>query len=407
MSNATRGRSGQTAKVPAPIISRILSGSVGSIVYVLALTPLEVVKVRQQAAGSCSGPGSGKNHVVVASSGSVQSSLKAFHRGRGAVMLNNGLILPKSTFPCLEAPRYHIGVSRTSIGARVFESTSCHIVTPTRLARPGGVISILLSIARTEGRAGLYAGLRPSLLVAVPNTAIYFTTYDDIIGQLRRRHAENNAVNGAVVKQPLYMPLVAGATARFIASIATAPLELVRTIQASSFDQSRTIREELSLILKSHGLSGLYRGLGPMVLRDVPFSAVYFLGFESFKNALSTSNFLGPWGVNYYKEHNMEAPHSVELAQSLGSGAAAGTIATILTTPFDVVKTQRQAALDNSRPGNSKQGMMSYMKQIVKQEGLFAGLWKGNQIRMVKVVPGHAIMIACYEFGKRFLEDSV
>jgi solute carrier family 25 protein 39/40 len=33
-----------------------------------------------------------------------------------------------------------------------------------------------------------------------------------------------------------------------------------------------------------------------------------------------------------------------------------------------------------------------------------AGLWRGNQARMLKVAPACAIMISCYEFGKRVLE---
>ena len=38
--------------ISSPLIPRILSGSLGSIVTALAVTPLEVVKIRQQAAGA-------------------------------------------------------------------------------------------------------------------------------------------------------------------------------------------------------------------------------------------------------------------------------------------------------------------------------------------------------------------
>ena len=36
--------------ISSPLLPRILSGSIGSIVTALAVTPLEVVKIRQQAA---------------------------------------------------------------------------------------------------------------------------------------------------------------------------------------------------------------------------------------------------------------------------------------------------------------------------------------------------------------------
>ena len=38
--------------ISSPLIPRILSGSLGSIVTALAVTPLEVVKIRQQASGA-------------------------------------------------------------------------------------------------------------------------------------------------------------------------------------------------------------------------------------------------------------------------------------------------------------------------------------------------------------------
>jgi len=48
-------------------------------------------------------------------------------------------------------------------------------------------------------------------------------------------------------------------------------------------------------------------------------------------------------------------------------------------------------------------GTFGHMKRIAREEGFFAGLWKGNRTRMAKVAPGCAIMISCYELGKRIL----
>ena len=42
------------------------------------------------------------------------------------------------------------------------------------------------------------------------------------------------------------------------------------------------------------------------------------------------------------------------------------------------------------------------MRGIVREEGV-GGLWRGNMARMMKVAPACAIMITCYEFGKRIL----
>ncbi|KAL7538671.1 hypothetical protein ACHAWF_006175 [Thalassiosira exigua] len=353
-------------EVPPSPISRILSGSVGSIVYVLAFTPLEVVKVRQQAGSSEALPSSPR-------------PVKAFLRGRGAVMMENGLILPKSVFPCLVAPQYRYGVRPAGICSRLFDSASHSIQTQS-----GGILSMLRSIYRNEGRAGLFAGLRPTLLAAVPNTAIYFTAYDEISHLLRHRFAEHESL---AEKQHVLVPLIAGSTARLVSCMATAPLELVRTRQASSVGNSNSILEEFRFITRMHGPLALYGGFGPMIMRDVPFSALYFLGLESFKSALSTTPTLGHWGAHYYQERGVKVPTRVEATQAFISGLSAGAIATILTTPFDVVKTRWQAARGAGGKKGADQGMYCYMKQIIREEGFFAGLWRGNSTRMVKVAP--------------------
>mmetsp|Transcript_24653 Transcript_24653/g.44268 ORF Transcript_24653/g.44268 Transcript_24653/m.44268 type:complete len:396 (-) Transcript_24653:81-1268(-) len=382
-----------SGQAPLPSsLSRIFSGSVGAVIYVLGFTPLEVVKIRQQAAGS-------------ASSQSSPSPVKTFHRGRGAVMLNNGLMLPANAFPCLVAPQHR--APPTHISSRLYESTLCHI---KPLDKPKGILSTLRSIARYEGRAGLYAGLRTSLLSAVPNTAIYFTAYDEITVWLHQNHAANNASDGSGTRQ-VYIPLLAGATARLISSVATAPLELIRLRQVSSIGNQYGVIEDVRFLLRMNGPFALYRGLGPMVMRDVPFSALYFLGLETFKNILSDSSHLGAWGARHYRECGMKTPTSVEVAEAFVSGAAAGSIATILTTPFDLVKTRRQMVQreESNTFGRHRvqQGIFGHMRQIVQEEGFFSGLWRGNQTRMIKVAPGCAIMISCYEFGKICFDDAM
>lgn len=217
-SNAISGGSSVKAdQTPSSPLARILSSSVGSILYVLTFNPLEVVKIRQQAASNTSG------NVVTYSSPSLPSSspspVKAYLRGRGAVMLNNGLMLPQGAFPCLLASQYRIS-SR-------LESTVCipGKIVAAKSKETGGIIRTLLSIARTEGRAALYAGTRPALLVAVPNTAIYLTAYDEITMQISRRYQimEKNGEldESSTAKQKICIPLIAGATARLISSIST------------------------------------------------------------------------------------------------------------------------------------------------------------------------------------------
>ncbi len=162
---------------------------------------------------------------------------------------------------------------------------------------------------------------------------------------------------------PAYIPLVAGSTARLLATMATAPLELIRTRQASvvatrpardgsSATRSSSIAipgilDEFRVLVQTRGISSLYAGLAPTLWRDVPFSALYWLFFERFRNALSdmdsssssekTTTLLGrQWGViggaNLYRERGMKLPPGMEAMHAFVAGAAAGSIAAAFTT---------------------------------------------------------------------------
>ena len=52
MSASSSVNNKSSCNISSPLIPRILSGSLGSIVTALAVTPLEVVKIRQQASGA-------------------------------------------------------------------------------------------------------------------------------------------------------------------------------------------------------------------------------------------------------------------------------------------------------------------------------------------------------------------
>jgi hypothetical protein len=168
-----------------------------------------------------------------------------------------------------------------------------------------------------------------------------------------------------------------------------------------------------------------------MVLRDVPFSAIYFATLESCRTALSKSTILGTWGTRYYYIENSNIgettttrpPVRVDMLEAFLSAVVAGSIATIVTTPLDVVKTRRMTVrLSNSSTssssssiektanqkminGRSSTSLFGHMRLIVQEEGIVHGLWRGNWARMIKVAPGMALMISSYELGKRLLED--
>merc|ERR1711879_1033220 len=89
-------------------------------------------------------------------------------------------------------------------------------------------------------------------------------------------------------------------------------------------------RELLALVInsiKQEGYTSLWRGIGPTILRDVPFSAFYWVCYETLKSVNPNPNIL----------------------TNFAAGAVAGITAAFLTTPFDVVKTFRQIELGEKK----------------------------------------------------------
>jgi len=217
--------------------------------------------------------------------------------------------------------------------------------------------------------------------MAVPATVVYFTIYDQLRDRLCLR------LNYTQVTQPPWIPMLAGGTARTIAATLISPIELVRTKMQSQKLSYWQVGRALKTSVQTEGVISLWRGLGPTIMRDVPFSSLYWLFYEYFK-----------------ARFNQRDP---TFRFSFMAGAAAGTIAAVSTLPFDVVKTHRQIELGESEATKAmtkKKDTFSLMKNIYRQNGI-PGLFSGIVPRVVKVAPACAIMISTYEFGKAFFRQ--
>jgi solute carrier family 25 protein 39/40 len=270
----------------------------------------------------------------------------------------------------------------------------------------------LRKIARNEGITTLWRGLSPTLVMTVPANIIYFTGYDWL------RFNKQSPVNRFTSDN--YAPLVAGATARIFAAGVVSPIEMFRTrMQASRSTGGGHFAETVKGIgemVSSHGYTSLWRGLTLTLWRDVPFSGIYWWGYESIRGALtearerSRGRSLRADGSRARARSRSQSRenHTATFTDSFIAGATSGAVASILTMPFDVGKTRRQVFVDptTQAPGVEKilapeeRSMPRFLWHIFKEEGI-SGLWKGWIPRTLKVAPACAIMISCYEVGKR------
>jgi solute carrier family 25, member 39/40 len=214
-------------------------------------------------------------------------------------------------------------------------------------------------------------------LIGVPSSTCYMLTYDHLVHKVL-----------PPLLPPALVPLTSGMMARTMITSLASPLELIRTnLQStpSSPGTPRTLRSTLSSIAalaRKYGTLHLWRGLGATLWRDVPFSGLYWAGYEICKRSLNRAGYEGA-------------------AVAFVSGAVSGTTAALATSPFDVLKTRRQALVMSGAAGaastsGSRVRMTSVLKEIVSKEGVPA-LYAGIMPRIAKIAPACGIMIACFE----------
>ncbi|XP_062519847.1 probable mitochondrial glutathione transporter SLC25A39 [Corticium candelabrum] len=324
---------------------RVLSSCTGAFITALFLTPFDVVKTRLQA---------------------QQRSIYG----------------PKSVFASASGQRLLFCPSLINqlciCGAGVADASTIAATTRLHFA---GTMDAFLRIPQYEGVPSLWKGLPPTLLIAVPGTVIYYTSYDQL--KLAMGYKENYLGKDNVN----WAPAVAGSLARIIAGSIVSPIELMRTkLQAQKDLNYAELTSVIKRSIRSDGIRPLYRGLPASLLRDVPFSVVLWMSYENLKTMLNNAV-------------NIKSTFVLPFVAATISGGAAG----LVTQPFDVIKTHHQMRVGELEEAGAERfpTMMSTARKIWQHYG-WRGLLAGMSARVVKVGIACALMISSYEFFKSY-----
>ncbi|XP_023579716.1 mitochondrial glutamate carrier 2 isoform X2 [Octodon degus] len=259
-----------------------------------------------------------------------------------------------------------------------------------------GMTDCLMKTVRAEGFLGMYRGAAVNLSLVTPEKAIKLAANDFFRDLLMEDGRQRN----------LKMEMLAGCGAGMCQVVVTCPMEMLK-IQlqdagrvagcpqglAAEPASSRSYstgsapahkRPSATLIawelLRAQGLAGLYKGLGATVLRDIPFSIIYFPLFANLNNL----------GVS---EHTGKA----SFVHSFGAGCVAGSVAAVAVTPLDVLKTRIQT-LKKGLGEESYSGVLDCARKLWTREGP-AAFMKGAGCRALVVAPLFGIAQGIYFLG--------
>ncbi|KAA8522460.1 hypothetical protein F0562_013179 [Nyssa sinensis] len=244
--------------------------------------------------------------------------------------------------------------------------------------RPAQFSRFFASIVRTEGPLGLYRGIGAMGLGAGPAHAVYFSVYETCKQKLGGN-------------RPGHHPLVhaaSGVVATTASDAVLTPMDVVKQRLQLRRSPYIGVRDCMVRMVKEEGVRAFYASYRTTVVMNAPFTAVHFATYEAVKKVL---NDVSP-------EHASEERILVHLT----AGGAAGTLASAITTPLDVVKTRLQCQGVCGADTFSSSSIHMALRQIVAKEGPQA-LLQGLKPRVLFHAPAAAICWSTYEAIKNFL----
>jgi solute carrier family 25 (mitochondrial S-adenosylmethionine transporter), member 26 len=184
--------------------------------------------------------------------------------------------------------------------------------------------------------------------------------------------------------------------------------------KSSTVFQPSVTLETLNRIRKP---AQLWRGYTALAARNLPFTAMQFPMFEHLKRTIKD-----------YRQQKGTATGSLletALITAISAGSA-GSVAAVITTPIDVVKTRimLSAAGDDSgtdamkkverarakgqsasslasEKGVARKSGLTVAREVIKEKGLF----RGGALRGTWTALGSGLYLGVYESGRHFLGD--
>ncbi|TCD64075.1 mitochondrial aspartate-glutamate transporter agc1 [Steccherinum ochraceum] len=236
------------------------------------------------------------------------------------------------------------------------------------------MLNIRPKVFRNEGFLGFYRGLGPQLIGVAPEKAIKLTVNDFV---------RSRAMDPETGRIKLQWELVAGGTAGGCQVVFTNPLEIVKIrlqMQGEAAKLEGAAPKGAVHIVRQLGLFGLYKGASACLLRDIPFSAIYFPAYAHLKKDVFNEGYNGK---------------QLSFLETLSAAAIAGMPAAYFTTPADVVKTRLQV---EAKTGQTHyKGMGDAFVKIYREEG-FKAFFKGGPARIIRSSPQFGFTLVAYEY---------
>jgi len=237
----------------------------------------------------------------------------------------------------------------------------------------GSTITSAFQQIRGEGFIYLYRGMLPPLAQRTISLSLMFGVYDGTKKPLVETFNWN----------PYPAKVVAGLTAGTVEAVLM-PFERVQTILADAtyHKNYKNTVHAFRVIYVEHGLREFYRGLVPILLRNGPSNALFFVLREEASNGLPKQRSALYQGI-----------------QEFIAGACIGAFLSSVFYPMNVLKVAMQSTI-----GGSNQRIIDVIQQIYVDRGRsVANMYKGASMNCTRAFFSWGIMNAAYEYLKKVM----
>jgi len=257
---------------------------------------------------------------------------------------------------------------------------------------------------------GLYQGVGSIILITLPASGAFFTTYEAL------KFALNEYIppNSTIFVPSAAIHSVSSAGAELVSCAILTPAEVLKQNAQVVLKDGKSKRSSPTLeVLKNFRRqpTKLWRGYTALAARNLPFTALQFPVFEHLKQHFIAKR--------KQKKNGQQVDGIFERASITAMSAAiAGSGAAWITTPIDVVKTRIMLAAgeetskpvpekssSSETPGRKATRKSGWVvgREVLRNEGL-KGIFRGALLRSVWTAMGSGLYLGCYEGGRFYLE---
>mmetsp|Transcript_17466 Transcript_17466/g.25817 ORF Transcript_17466/g.25817 Transcript_17466/m.25817 type:complete len:323 (-) Transcript_17466:245-1213(-) len=243
--------------------------------------------------------------------------------------------------------------------------------------------STSLSSSASGGLISLFRGMAAPLSTAAVVNAIIFAAYG---ASSRWWDQHVSPPNEELQHDPWKKAFVCGTYAGLCQAFVICPMEHLKCrLQVEPSPGSVAFRgpkDAALAIMRSHGITGLYRGFGCTLVREVPAFGAYFSVYDAVKDIAN----------KYFDSHGSSSEQHRWVCSAFAGGVS-GSFTWIMIYPIDVIKTRIQTApLDKPRTN-----MWSLGRSLVAEHG-WRYMFRGLGVTLVRAFPVNGIIFPVYEF---------